>query len=213
VITIKILAVSGSPRTKGNTSLLLDEALTYAAEQGIEIEKIDLSDYNYSDCTGCEGCKKTFKCILPDDMQSIYPKILTADALILGSPTYFYNMTAKMKAFIDRMYCYEIFDSEQRDVWLPLNECISLKYALVIAVCEQQKEEDMGVTAEIMAKSLEALGYRIIESVKILNAFKRGDVLTFQNEMAKAKKAGEKLVKTLQLRENVRKSLNPENML
>lgn len=212
-MTIKILAVSGSPRKKGNTSLLIDEALKIVAEEGVETEKIELSDYDYSDCTGCEGCQESLKCVIPDDMQLLYPKILESDALILGSPTYFYNMTAKMKAFIDRLYCYEIFDSQLRNVWIPLNECIGLKYALVIAVCEQQRDEDMGVTGDMMAKSLESLGYRVIESVKILNSFKKGDVLGYQNELMKTREAAKKLVKTLLLKERILKRLNLEQEL
>ena len=212
-MTIKILAVSGSPRKMGNTSLLIDEALTIVAEEGVETEKIELSDYDYGDCTGCEGCQESLKCVIPDDMQLLYPKILESDALILGSPTYFYNMTAKMKAFIDRLYCYEIFDSQQRNVWIPLNECIGLKYALVIAVCEQQRDKDMGVTGDMMAKSLESLGYRVIESVKILNSFKKGDVLGYQNELMKTREAAKKLVKTLLLKERILKRLNLEQEL
>lgn len=211
VILIKILAVSGSPRKKGNTSLLLDKALDYAIEEGIEVEKIELADYHYSDCVGCEGCKDTFNCVIRDDMQLLYPKILSSDALILGSPTYFYNMTAKMKAFIDRLYCYEIFDARRRDVWLPLNECTGIKYALIIAVCEQKNEDDMGVTADMMAKAIESLGYRVIESVKILNAFKRGDVLNAQDELTKVREASKKLVHTLQLKKKTIQTLNQSN--
>jgi multimeric flavodoxin WrbA len=205
VIIVKILAVSGSPRKRGNTSLLLDEALSYANKENIETEKIELYDFNFSDCKGCEGCKSSLKCVIQDDMQTLYPKILESDALILGSPTYFYNITAKMKAFIDRMYCYELFDEEQRNVWIALNECIQIKYALVISVCEQSTAEDAGFTSEAMAKPLEALGYRVVEKVRVLNAFEKGDVLSYQNELKKVRGAGKKLIKTLQLREAVKK--------
>lgn len=62
----------------------------------------------------------------------------------------------------------EIFDEEDRSVWLSVNEVLGGKYAVVIAVCEQQNKEDMGFTAEAMSKLLSALGYRVVETVKVL---------------------------------------------
>jgi len=87
-------------------------------------------------------------------MQKLYPLIQEADAIILGSPTYFYNITSDMKAFIERLYCYEIFHKDDRAVWLPLNEISGIKYASVIAVCEQENEMDMGFTADAMKMPL-----------------------------------------------------------
>ena len=203
VITIKILGIVGSNRKKGNTSLLIQKALEEAEQEGAHTELLFLSDYQYSDCTGCEGCAKDFQCVIEDGMQQIYPKILEADALILGSPTYFYNLTALMKAFIDRLYCYEIFDKDDRSVWMPLNEALGMKYALVIAICEQQSTEDLGFTDQAMSKPLEALGYRVTDSLKILHAFDKGDVLSQPETLEMVKEAGKRLVKTVQLREAV----------
>jgi len=203
VITIQILGIVGSKRKNGNTSILTQAALEEAEQEGAQTELLYLSDYNYSDCTGCEGCAKDYRCVVKDDMQQIYPKIIEADGLVVGSPTYFYNLTAVMKAFIDRLYCYEIFDKDDRSVWMPLNEALGMKYALVIAVCEQQSVEDLGFTDQAMSKPLEALGYRITDSLKILHAFDKGDVLNHPETIKNVKSAGKKLVKTLKLRENV----------
>ena len=203
MITIKILGIVGSKRKNGNTSILIQKALEEAKQAGAQTELLFLSDYQYSDCTGCEGCAKDFQCVIEDGMQQIYPKILEADALILGSPTYFYNLTALMKAFIDRLYCYEIFDKDDRSVWMPLNEALGMKYALVIAICEQQSTEDLGFTDQAMSKPLEALGYRVTDSLKILHAFDKGDVLSQPETLDMVKEAGKRLVKTVQLREAV----------
>ena len=203
MITIKILGITGSKRKNGNTSILVQKALEEARQEGAQTEQLFLSDYQYADCNGCEGCAKHFHCIVDDDMQKIYPKLLEADALVLGSPTYFYNLTALMKAFIDRLYCYEIFDKEDRSVWMPLNEALGIKYALVIAICEQQSVEDLGFTDQAMAKPLEALGYRVTDTLKILHAFDKGDVLNQSETLTMVKEAGKRLVKTVQLREAV----------
>lgn len=208
MVIIKILAIVGSTRKNGNTSLLIRSAIEAAGAEGIETEIIYLSDYTIADCTGCEGCRNTFQCVIHDDMQKIYPVLFEADAIILGSPTYFYNIPANVKALLDRCYCLEIFAEDDRSVWMGINEALGGKYAVVIAVCEQHSEADMGYTAEAMAKPLEALGYRIVDIVKALGLFKKGDVLNDKSAIEQAGKAGKKLAKTLTLRKEVERKLN-----
>ncbi len=199
---MKILGVVGSKRKKGNTAHLVKAALNSARKEGVETQTVYLGDYSYNGCNGCEGCKKTNKCIVDDDMQKLYPLIREADAVILGSPTYFYNVSSDMKAFIERLYCYEIFDEDDRSVWMPLNEAKGIKYASVIAICEQDNEYDMGFTAEAMELPLKALGYRVVAVVKVLNLYKKDD-FAGSAAVGQAEKAGEKLAKTLILREKV----------
>jgi len=202
---MKILGVVGSKRKNGNTSLLMKEALDAANNEGLETEIIYLGDYNISGCTGCEGCKKSFACVIKDGMQELYPKIIRADGLIIGSPTYFYNITAEMKAFIERMYCFEVFDDTDRSVWMSINEAFGGKLAATIAICEQHDEKDMGVTSEVMDLSLASLGYRIVDSVKILKLYELGAATSSENAIKKSRQAGSKLARTLLLKENIRK--------
>lgn len=200
---MKILGVVGSPRKRGNTSILVQEALKPFALNNISTTLIHLSDYDIQDCDGCEGCRKTYRCTVADDMQKLYPLILESDALILGSPAYFYNVSAHMKAFIDRCYCFEAFDEEDRSVWMGLAEALGGRYAAVIAVSEQSTEEDMGFTAEAMCRPLEALGYRVIGTVKALGLFEAGAALGDDEVLEQARRAGERLLKTLRLREQI----------
>ena len=172
-----VLAIAGRHRKEGNTFHLIQAALEPFKMEGHEIQYLFLSDYSFRDCIGCEGCSETYQCILQDDMQKLYPVNLESDAIILGSPTYFYNISAPMKAFLDRCYCYEIFDDHDRSIWMSLNEALGGKYAVVIAVSEQENLEDMGFAAKAMQKPLEALGYCVIQTVKVLHAFKAGEVI------------------------------------
>lgn len=201
---MKIMGVVGSHRKKGNTSILMKEALRPFEAQGFETELFFLGDYDITGCSGCEGCMDSFKCVKNDDMQKLYPALIKADALILGSPTYFYNISADMKAFIDRCYCFEVFDERDRSVWISTNEALGGKYAAVIAVCEQDNEEDMGFTVDAMVKPLEALGYRVTSVVKALHAFAKGDVSNNEKAMEEARQAGEKLLKTLLLKNRIK---------
>jgi multimeric flavodoxin WrbA len=99
---MKILAVSGSPRPNGNTVAMLKEALSAAAAEGAETELYSVAGKNLKGGEGCWTCLKTGKCRLADDMDTLLHKIIAADGLILGTPIYFWGMTAQLKAIIDR---------------------------------------------------------------------------------------------------------------
>lgn len=204
---MKVLGIVGSRRKKGNTAYLMQQTLNEIKGEEVETELIFLADYNIRGCIGCEGCKDTYKCVIKDDMQKIYPLIINSDALILGSPTYFYNITAEMKAFIERLYCFQIFAEDDRSVWSSINEVLGSKYAAVISICEQNDKKDMGFTAEAMCKPLEGLGYRVIETVEILKLFNKGDALENHEALDQVKMAGKKLVKTIRLRGKTEKKL------
>lgn len=209
MIILKILGVIGSKRKKGNTSTLVKEVLKSACSVNKEIETniIYLGDYNIKGCYGCEGCKDNYKCVIKDDMQKIYPLIMEADALVLGSPTYFYNITADTKAFLERCYNYEVFAEDDRSVWMSINEVKGIKYAITVAVCEQQDEGDMGFTSDAMNKPLEALGYRVVDAVKILKLYELGAAEKENKALQQAKEAGARLAKTLQLRKEIEKRI------
>ena len=99
---MKILAIMGSPRRKGNTDLLLDEAIKGAESQGAEVEKIMVDKATIAGCLEDYHCEKDGDCSIRDDMDEIYPKLLEADAIIIASPIFFYGVTSQLKALIDR---------------------------------------------------------------------------------------------------------------
>ncbi|HHY94707.1 MAG TPA: flavodoxin family protein [Firmicutes bacterium] len=108
--TIKILGISGSPRRNGNTFILMQEALEGAQlVEGVETELVDLSRLTINPCTACRSCRNRHvrQCVMhpDDDMSALYPKIMEADGLILGSPVFFGGVTAQLKAFMDRTTC------------------------------------------------------------------------------------------------------------
>lgn len=205
---MKILGIVGSSRKRGNTATLVEEALSAARSEGLETEIVYLGDHDIRGCTGCEGCRNTYKCVIQDDMQQLYPKILEADGLIAGSPTYFYNMTTHMKAFLERLYCYEVFDDSDRSVWMSVNEALGGKLAATIAVCEQHNEKDMGVTSEALDLSLVSLGYRIVDSVKVLELYEAGAAERCGKALEQSRNAGRKLARTLLLKEKIRNNIN-----
>jgi len=92
----------GSPRVGGNTDLLLNEALKGAEGQGAETEKVVVDRLRIAPCREYYGCLKDGKCVIRDEMDIIYSKLLEADGIILASPMFFYGLTAQVKALIDR---------------------------------------------------------------------------------------------------------------
>ena len=70
--------------------------------EGAEVERLHLTDFTITPCKECHGCDKTGNCVILDDMQKIYPKLLEADVIILASPIFFYGITAWAKALVDR---------------------------------------------------------------------------------------------------------------
>ena len=101
---MKILAIVGSPRLKGNTDYLVDQALEEAARIGSETEKIVLNRYQVRPCLGHEDCASFKACLQKDDTGWILDRFCEADGVILATPVYYYNVSAQMKAFIDRNY-------------------------------------------------------------------------------------------------------------
>lgn len=204
---MKILGIVGSQRKKGNTATLVKRALEGAKNEGAQTELLFLGDHVIKDCSGCEACQDTHRCVVDDDMQKIYPILMEADAIILGSPTYFYNVTAQVKAFIDRCYCFNVFTADDRSCWISINEALGGKYAVTVAVCEQHDERDMGFTSEAMSKPLEALGYRVVDNVKAIGLFEKGAACQDDEKMAQARRAGVKLAKVIKLRKETEAKL------
>ncbi len=172
----KILGVNGSPRKKGNSDILLNYFMDSVIQNNVEEKIINLRDYKYSGCIGCEKCRKDKICTgLKDDFNQLYPEIISSKGLVLVCPTHNYNITAWMKAFIDRLYCFYNFENPRPGKWSSSLANQNRK-AVIIAICEQENEADMGYTVEAMSKPLQALGYEIWDVIKVLNSFDRGKV-------------------------------------
>ena len=107
----KILVLNGSPRPNGNTTTLADQLISGASEAGADPEIVWLQELEIYPCDACDSCQgKSSDCVISDDMQDIYPKLRAADAIVIATPVYWFNMTAQMKACLDRWYALESDD-------------------------------------------------------------------------------------------------------
>ncbi len=104
---MKVLGINASPRKKGNTQTLVEAALSGAAEKGAETRLVNLRELNINGCMGCEGCKKQLgNCVQKDDLSPLLKEMMSYDAVVMGTPVYWYHVSAQFKILVDRLYCF-----------------------------------------------------------------------------------------------------------
>lgn len=101
---MKVIAFNGSPRKNGNTYDAIQLVFEELKKEGISTELIQLGGTNIRGCLACYKCfeNKNKRCIQKDDLNSFIEKMIEANGIIIGSPTYFSNVSTEVKALIDR---------------------------------------------------------------------------------------------------------------
>lgn len=100
---MKVIGINGSARKDGNTAIIICKIFEQLNSAGIDTELIQLSEYDVQPCRACFGCKGRGNCVFKgDDFAELFGKVIDADGLILGSPVYSADVSAKMKAFLER---------------------------------------------------------------------------------------------------------------
>ena len=103
----KILILKGSPRQRGNSAVLAERLAEGARTAGAQVESIYLHSLDIRACDACDECRDTNMCLIPDDMNKLYPKLAAADAIVLASPIYWFTYSAQLKVCIDRWYAFQ----------------------------------------------------------------------------------------------------------
>jgi multimeric flavodoxin WrbA len=191
-----ILGIGGSPR-RGNSEALLEAVLAGAAEAGAKTESMPLRQVSFGTCIGCERCRRDKICTrLIDGMQIIYPLLIESPGLVLVTPVHNYNVSALMKAFIDRLYCFYDFTNDH-----PRGFSSRLanqgRKALCIAVAEQTDPKEVGFTIEAMTAPLEALGCEVVGTHVVLGKFAAGVVKKDEDAMNHVRNMGRTMAKAL----------------
>jgi len=176
---VKVLAIVGSPRKQNTYKLVEAVADAVAKNKNVTAELVQLSDFNIEHCAGCgEFCEKTGKCKIEDDMQKLYPKLKEADVLIVGTPTYYWNVTGVVKDFIDRTN--------------PLYSTESLKGKIGVAVAvSEESGQELALSA--ISSFFELQGMKQIGSIAIA----RRDKPVGETELEMAKTLGKRIANQL----------------
>lgn len=188
---VQVLSINGSRRKNGNTALLVESILASAEKWQAQTEAVFLGDYNIGACTGCEGCRSSWECVIKDDFAEVVRKIDAAQGIVLASPTYWYSVTSDMKRFIDRCYSLIRFPVSRRE-WIGKYQG-SGKVCITAAVCEQPEESMIGNTLALLTDFSGDIGLEVIESVAGLGFFAAGSIKADDHLLRKAEMAGQKL--------------------
>jgi len=192
-----ILAVEGSPRKGGNSHILLQAFLAGVDQAGAQGRAVHLRDYRYEPCAGCEQCRRDKLCTrFQDGMTLLYPLIQEARGLVLVTPVHNYNVSAGVKAFIDRLYCFYDFADTRPRAWSSRLAGAGRK-AVIAAVAEQETPENLGVALPAMRLPLVALGYEILAELPVLGLFDRGIVAKHRDVLDQAQRLGRELAQAL----------------
>ncbi|MBN1369609.1 MAG: flavodoxin family protein [Dehalococcoidaceae bacterium] len=195
---LSVLGIGASPRKRGNSDMLLRHILKGVRSRGVSCEDVQLRDYQFSACTGCEKCRNTTKCTgLQDGMQLLYPKLAGARGLVLVSPTHNYNMTVWMKAFIDRLYCLYMFTDDRPRRYTSSMAGQGRKMVLGAVGEQPTYEEAIGFTLDAMRLPFEALGYETLAQIPVLGIFDKGRIAAEVEILERAEAAGAQLAKAV----------------
>lgn len=100
---MEVIGINGSSRADGNTAIIIRKVFDELNKEGIETELIQLAEYEIQPCRGYFACKGRGNCVFSKDgFAEIFSRMVEADGIILGSPVYSADVSAKMKAFLER---------------------------------------------------------------------------------------------------------------
>ena len=127
-----IVVIQGGGRPKGNTAQLIGSFVRGAEEAGHQVEVVSLLKHEVKGCLGCNACRYGKPCVQKDSFNELVPKIKEADLLVFASPLYFWTISARIKAFIERLYCIAEEDTNPplgRYEKYPVKDCALLMTA------------------------------------------------------------------------------------
>lgn len=111
---MKVLMINGSPRPKGNTTLVLAEMQTALEAEGIEVETVRVGNQAVRGCIACNVCAKEGRCVFDDVVNELAPKFEAADGLVVASPVYYGSANATLVAVLDRLFYSTSFDKTMK---------------------------------------------------------------------------------------------------
>ena len=191
----EILAISGSPRRKGNTATLLDRAVQGAVDTGARVEKIVLRDLEMSPCLEIYGCKESGRCIIQDDFQKVYDQLLACRGLILASPIFFYTVSAHVKILMDR--CQSLWVKKYWIDKTPFGKWEPIRKGLFISVGATRGKKLFDGTLLTINYFFDTLDMELWKSLLYRGLDFEGDVLEHPEYLQEAYRTGQEFASIL----------------
>jgi multimeric flavodoxin WrbA len=204
-MSVKVLAINGSPRTKCNTATLLSKVLEGAAAQGAEVELVHLYELNFKGCISCFACKlkngeSYGRCAVEDELTPVLKKAAETDALVLGSPIYYGSVTGEMRSFMERLlFPYSVYNANRSTLF---NRQIRTGLIYTMNVREDQMKQigydrSLGLAETVMARIFGKSESLFVYDTYQFDDYSKYDVTVFDVE-AKAKRRKEEFPKDCQ---------------
>ncbi len=191
----QVIAIYGSPRRKGNTNLLLDQAVAGVQESGCSVISFHLQGMKISPCLEIYGCKKDGRCVIKDDFQLIYDAIIPAEGIMLASPIFFYSLSAQMKIFMDRCQAFWV-----KKHWIdkrPHGENARIRKGFFLAAAASHGNRLFEGASLSVRYFYEALDTELTEEHFFRGLDHAGDVIEHQEYLDKMHMAGKRFGKEI----------------
>jgi len=182
----RVLGIAGSPRKHGNTHVLVGHILQGAAEAGAEGELVFLADRTVGECDGCHACWQRKACPKADDMNDLYPRIGGSDAIVFGTPVYWYGPTALMKALIDRLVYFNCPENRPK---------IRGKAAALAIPFEEESPQAAEPVVAFFRRCLDYLEMRLVGQILVPGVTRRGEILERPDRLEEARQLGRNLLR------------------
>jgi multimeric flavodoxin WrbA len=184
----RVLGVVGSPRKNGNTDILVSKILEGAEQEGAATDVLYLKDLKIRECDGCHVCWEGKPCSKRDDLIDVYPKLVDSDAIVFGTPVYWYGPTALMKAFIDRFVYFNCPENRAR---------IRGKSAALAAPFEEDDLETASLLVAMFEKCFAYLEMDPVGNVLVPGVSAKGDILKKDHSLQEGLQFGKSLARRL----------------
>jgi multimeric flavodoxin WrbA len=164
---MKVIGMNASPRKGANTATLVEKVLKGAADKGAETKLVDLRKLDMKPCIGCDKCKENLgHCVQKDDLTPLMEGMATYDAIVLGTPVYWFHVSAQFKTLVDRLYCYYGFeiDPETNDYKETLAFPPGKKVVFVTSRGDPEDKKDYDVYYGYMNEWLKVVGMALLPS-------------------------------------------------
>ena len=190
----EIISVYGSPRRKGNTAILMKEAVRGARDAGAAVEEFVLRDLKISPCLEIYACKEQGECAIKDDFQMLRDKILSAKGLIIASPVFFYSVSAHTKIMMDRFQSLWV-----RKYWIdemPYDQRVFKRKGLFISVGATQGKMLFDGVVLSMKYFFDTLDMALWRALTYRGIDLEGEIKNYPDHMKEAYASGKDLAES-----------------
>ncbi|MBN2073582.1 MAG: flavodoxin family protein [Actinobacteria bacterium] len=174
----KIIAIYGSPREGGNSSIIMDSLLDGVMNNplitgiDLKVEKIIASKLDISPCRECHNCSRTGECIIDDDMQEVYKSLINADFIAISSPVFFTSVSGDLKALIDRCQRFWALKYEHKKRIIEKDRC-----GVFMSVAGSSASTIFDCARKVIRAFFDVLYVRYLKDFVFYGIDNKGDVL------------------------------------